>query len=76
MELIPFNTFFTQFILWSSIAFPQEDHYVFSNLDINYSLSENRTKCIIRERNGFVWLGTSSGLNRYDAKSVTFEVKE
>jgi ligand-binding sensor domain-containing protein len=44
----------------------QENHYVFSHLDVNDGLSENRIKCIIKDRNGFIWFGTSTGLNRYD----------
>jgi ligand-binding sensor domain-containing protein/signal transduction histidine kinase/DNA-binding response OmpR family regulator len=56
----------------SASAFAQEDHYVFSHLDVNDGLSENRIKCIIRDRNGFIWFGTSTGLNRYDG--YEFEV--
>jgi ligand-binding sensor domain-containing protein/signal transduction histidine kinase/DNA-binding response OmpR family regulator len=44
----------------------QEAHFVFSHLDVNDGLSDNRIKCIIRDRNGFLWFGTSTGLNRYD----------
>jgi ligand-binding sensor domain-containing protein/signal transduction histidine kinase/DNA-binding response OmpR family regulator len=57
------------FILPSS---GQENRFVFSHLDVNDGLSENRIKCIIKDRNGFIWFGTSTGLNRYDG--YEFEV--
>ena len=44
----------------------QKSHFVFSHLDVNDGLSDNNIKCIIKDRNGFMWFGTSSGLNRYD----------
>jgi ligand-binding sensor domain-containing protein/signal transduction histidine kinase/DNA-binding response OmpR family regulator len=50
----------------------QEAHFVFSHLDVNGGLSDNRVKCIIKDRNGFLWFGTSTGLNRYDG--YEFEV--
>jgi ligand-binding sensor domain-containing protein/signal transduction histidine kinase/DNA-binding response OmpR family regulator len=63
-------------ISWSSLIYPQEDHYVFSHLDVNDGLSENRTKCIIRDKNGFVWFGTSSGLNRFDGYEFQIFTKD
>jgi ligand-binding sensor domain-containing protein/signal transduction histidine kinase/DNA-binding response OmpR family regulator len=59
-------------ILSLNWTFAQDDHYVFSHLDVNDGLSENRIKCIIKDRNGFIWFGTSTGLNRYDG--YEFEV--
>src|SRR5674476_1463337 len=58
------------FISYSSTA--QEKQIVFSHLDVNDGLSENWINCIIRDRNGFIWFGTSTGLNRYDG--YEFEV--
>jgi len=58
------------FISYSSSA--QEKQIVFSHLDVNDGLSENWINCIIRDRNGFIWFGTSTGLNRYDG--YEFEV--
>lgn len=34
-------------------------------------LSSNHITCITKEENGFVWIGTNNGLNRYDG----FETK-
>lgn len=38
----------------------------FSLLDINSGLSSNQVKCILKDSRGYVWVGTASGLNRYD----------
>jgi signal transduction histidine kinase/ligand-binding sensor domain-containing protein/DNA-binding response OmpR family regulator len=45
----------------------QGDIYSFSRLDINNGLSNNQVNAILKDRSGFVWFGTMSGLNRYDS---------
>ena len=49
-------------VLWS-----QEGLYRFSRLDITMGLSHNEVNCMMRDSAGFLWIGTMSGLNRYDA---------
>jgi len=44
----------------------QHDQVQFSRLDINKGLSDNDVTCIIKDSKGFMWFGTSSGLNKYD----------
>jgi signal transduction histidine kinase/ligand-binding sensor domain-containing protein/DNA-binding response OmpR family regulator len=46
--------------------FAQKDTYEFSRLDITNGLSDNQVNCIFKDEKGFVWFGTTSGLNRYD----------
>ena len=50
----------------------QSGHYQFSRLDIRDGLSNNAINCIYKDSKGFVWIGTGSGLNRYDG--YTFKV--
>ncbi|HEY8931590.1 MAG TPA: two-component regulator propeller domain-containing protein [Mucilaginibacter sp.] len=50
----------------------QDNHYQFSRLDIRDGLSNNAINCIYRDSKGFVWIGTGSGLNRYDG--YTFKI--
>ena len=38
----------------------------FSNAD---GLSNNNIRCIFQDSKGFIWIGTKSGLNRYDGKN-------
>ena len=40
--------------------------YVFHSLKTNEGLSHNNVKAILRDSYGFLWVGTESGLNRYD----------
>lgn len=55
-------------ILW---GYAQEDNPVsravpFSYLTIDDGLSSNTVRALLQDRKGFVWMGTSRGLNRYD----------
>ena len=38
----------------------------FEYLTIEQGLSQSSVRCIIQDRQGFLWFGTESGLNRYD----------
>ncbi|MHA6247449.1 hybrid sensor histidine kinase/response regulator transcription factor [Pontibacter sp. CAU 1760] len=38
----------------------------FSHLDINNGLSNNQVKSFLKDSRGYLWIGTASGLNRYD----------
>lgn len=48
----------------------QENRYVFSHLNVNDGLTLNQINCIYRDSKGFVWIGTSAGLNRFDGTSI------
>ncbi|MEJ0032103.1 MAG: two-component regulator propeller domain-containing protein [Bacteroidota bacterium] len=48
----------------------QEDALRFSRLNINHGLSHNYISSFLKDSRGFVWVGTSSGLNRFDGYSV------
>lgn len=37
----------------------------------NEGLSDNRATCFLKDREGFIWIGTRNGLNRYDGHSFT-----
>src|SRR4028119_466016 len=50
----------------------QQDLY-FKNLNSENGLSNNKVKCILQDRRGFMWFGTEDGLNRFDGTHfVTF----
>jgi signal transduction histidine kinase/ligand-binding sensor domain-containing protein/DNA-binding response OmpR family regulator len=59
-------------ILTAGRIYAQDNHYQFSRLDIGDGLSNNAINCIYKDNKGFVWIGTGSGLNRYDG--YTFKV--
>ncbi|PSL46178.1 signal transduction histidine kinase [Chitinophaga niastensis] len=43
--------------------------YQFNRIDINQGLSNNQVNCILKDSSGFMWIGTVSGLNRFDGYS-------
>lgn len=49
---------------------------IFEKIDQSNGLSNTRVTCIVREKNGFVWMGTKNGLNRYDGKSLKIYNKQ
>lgn len=48
------------------ILSPYEVSITFSNLSKSNGLSSNTVRALLQDKNGFVWMGTSRGLNRYD----------
>lgn len=61
------RTFTLIFILFASASvWAQPIKYQFSQLHISSGLSHNQINSILKDRQGFMWFGTLSGLNRYD----------
>jgi len=56
-------------LLQITFGFAQNNHYNFSKLDTYTGLSQNQVNTILKDADGFLWLGTMSGLNRYDGFS-------
>lgn len=48
----------------------QPDKYQFAQLDINGGLSHNHVTSFYKDQKGFLWIGTQSGLNRFDGFST------
>ena len=46
-----------------------DEHYYFKNLSVQNGLSQNTVNAILQDRQGFMWFGTSDGLNRFDGKN-------
>src|SRR5690349_4852166 len=45
--------------------------YYFDKLTEENGLSDNRVTCFLKDKAGFLWIGTKNGLNRYDGNSFT-----
>ncbi|RYF65632.1 MAG: hybrid sensor histidine kinase/response regulator, partial [Cytophagaceae bacterium] len=43
----------------------------FDHLSVKDGLSNNSVNCILQDREGFIWLGTNEGLNKYDGYTFT-----
>ncbi len=62
MQKLP--TIFLFFLLASFSAYAQD--LKFWHLTIREGLSNNSINCLLQDSKGFMWIGTSDGLNRYD----------
>jgi signal transduction histidine kinase/ligand-binding sensor domain-containing protein/DNA-binding response OmpR family regulator len=60
-------------IVHSTIA--QTQPY-FEKINQKNGLSNERVNSIVKETNGFVWIGTSNGLNKYDGKQIKIYTKQ
>ncbi len=59
MRLLPF------LLLFVLTAQAQPLHY-FTHFTEKEGLSDNNVQCILRDQQGYLWVGTANGLNRYD----------
>ena len=50
-----------------SFAFPRD--LTFTNYSINEGLSQSVVNCLFQDSQGFVWVGTQNGLNRFDGEN-------
>ncbi len=44
--------------------------YYFKQISLSEGLSQSTVRCILNDHNGFIWIGTKSGLNRFDRYSL------
>ncbi|MEP6713365.1 MAG: two-component regulator propeller domain-containing protein [Ferruginibacter sp.] len=51
-----------------SRAFAQQQAY-FNNLTQKDGLSNNSVTCFFKDKTGYIWIGTESGLNLYNGNS-------
>lgn len=54
-----------------SHAFAQPSKAVFKHLTINDGLSQNTVYSILQDHEGYIWIGTTDGLNKYDGYEFT-----
>ena len=47
-------------------ASPFDHHHRFARLSIDDGLSQSIVLTFLQDRQGFIWLGTQDGLNRYE----------
>ena len=61
--------FFYLFLLLACHEKSSAQHLIFNKLGVEQGLSQTAALCFAQDRQGFIWVGTESGLNRFDAKS-------
>jgi ligand-binding sensor domain-containing protein/serine phosphatase RsbU (regulator of sigma subunit) len=60
------------FIILSSTAIAQKKPVKFNRLTSSNGLSQNRVSSIVQDHDGFIWIGTEDGVNKYDG--YNFEI--
>lgn len=67
------NILFCLFLLGgifaNTVSFGQEADVNFGHFSMGEGLSQNSVTCIYQDSKGFLWIGTQSGLNKYDGRS-------
>jgi len=53
-------------IFFSCLVNLSAQNFIFNNYSMSDGLPDDHVKCIIQDRNGFIWFGTQDGLTRFD----------
>jgi signal transduction histidine kinase/ligand-binding sensor domain-containing protein len=61
--------FFAKMVCFSQPENPQKQ-FKFEYLTIENGLSSNRNNCVFRDNNGFLWIGSEVGLDRFDGYTI------
>lgn len=71
-----FAVLITFFILSAQVSIASE--YRYRTYDVEDGLSNNKVNCILKDSKGLLWIGTPSGLNRFDGYDFKhyFSVKD
>jgi len=63
---LSFRFWLSTVLLAASCLTVHADNYFFRQIDTRQGLSQNTVNCIVQDRQGFVWMATKGGLNRFD----------
>lgn len=66
------------FLLLHSFFLPcfGQSQVIFNKINQTTGLSNDRVSSIVKEKNGFVWIGTENGLNRFDGNKIKIYNKQ
>jgi signal transduction histidine kinase/ligand-binding sensor domain-containing protein/AraC-like DNA-binding protein/ActR/RegA family two-component response regulator len=53
-----------------SLCVRADQGYYFKQISLSEGLTQSTVRCILNDRKGFIWIGTKSGLNRFDRYSL------
>nr|WP_246433952.1 two-component regulator propeller domain-containing protein [Spirochaeta isovalerica] len=56
----------------SLVSLSAEEDFSFSRIGLDEGLSHSRIYALLQDDRGFMWIGTSNGLNRYDGRSFRY----
>lgn len=70
--VIPILIFLIPFCVYCQQTVATKSNFKFKNISVADGLSNTSVSSICQDHNGFIWIGTRDGLNRYDG--LTFEI--
>ncbi len=56
--------------LFTTVSFRVPPQLTFERLTVDDGLSHNSVRCLVQDDTGYLWLGTSYGLNRFDGQHI------
>src|SRR5689334_18423526 len=59
------------FLLFNAARAQQFPEMYFENITKTDGLSDNEVSCFYQDKEGFLWIGTRNGLNRFDGSHFT-----
>ncbi|HEY1872669.1 MAG TPA: two-component regulator propeller domain-containing protein, partial [Chitinophagaceae bacterium] len=62
---------FTLFFVSGSIAQNLDNNIVLYSITEANGLSDDHVQCVLKDKDGFLWIGTADGLNEMDGSSIT-----
>ncbi len=62
------NSLFLILFLIQCCALAQPKHIALKRITSQQGLSDNQVTCMLRDKQGFMWIGTKDGLNRFDGR--------
>lgn len=80
MNLDDFKSYMTKWFLVVLLAFSWQGYSQrysadFENMTVDHGLLDNSVNCFFQDELGFIWIGTSSGVSRYDGHTFrNFEI--
>ena len=60
----------TLILLFSTITYAQQNEFIFHNLGSKHGLTYSAVRDIVQDNNGYIWIATLKGLNRYDGYNI------
>ena len=58
-------------VVFINTFFSQQVEIRFNHLSINDGLSQSTVYCILQDDDGYIWVGTQDGLNKYDGYTIS-----